>query len=329
MKRVLTYLFAAGMMISAASLLFTSCTKEGPQGPPGAAGKDGTDANATCTQCHNFSDDIVARIFQYDASQHATGAVTTRNQSGCAGCHTGQGFREIIITGNPDTEATIQNPVPIGCRTCHMIHDTYTASDWALRTVAPITLRMNGQTLDLAFDGGVSNLCAVCHQPRARTPWPAVGGTEPMVITSGHWGPHYGTQSVILAGMGAFEGINGKIAFPNSPHRNIASCGTCHMADAYSNLSGGHTWWMTDENGRENTAGCEAADCHPDIESFDYDGVQTEVEEKMHHLADLLETAGYIDDTWHIIPGTYAQNDLCAIYNFFLVEYDRSLGVHN
>ena len=150
-----------------------------------------------------------------------------------------------------------------------------------------------------------------------------------MNVTSGHWGPHYGTQSTMLAGMGCFEGVGGKTAFPNSPHRNIASCSTCHSASAVGNMTGGHTLWMENEEEGENLAGCEAADCHPGIEDFNYDGVQEEVEEKMHHLGDLLEAAGFIDEGWHIAPQMFNQDDLCIVWNFFMVEYDRSLGVHN
>jgi len=328
MKRVFTYLTATALFLSAAGVVFLGCTKEGPQGPPGADGKDGQDANATCTQCHTFSDDIVAKIFQYNASQHATGSTAFENGTSCAPCHTSQGFREILQTGEYNTAEVIANAAEINCRTCHKIHETYTAADYALRTVAPITLRINGETLDLPVNGGTSNLCAVCHQPRARSPWPTPGGVDSMNVTSGHWGPHYGTQSTILAGMGAFEGVGGTGAFLNSPHRNLVSCSDCHSASSVGNMAGGHSLWMESEEG-DNIAGCTAADCHPDAEDFDIDGKQTEIMEKFVHLEELLVAAGFLDETFHIIPGKYAQDDLCVIWNWFMVEYDRSMGAHN
>jgi len=329
MKRVLTLLVAAGFIVSVASLVFTSCTKEGPQGPPGA---DGQDANATCTQCHDFTDDIVAKIFQYDASQHATGSTTFESAKNCAPCHTSQGFEEVAQTLADTTTAAIEDAAPINCRTCHVIHTTYTAADWGFRTVAPVTLRIQPHdVLDLPVDGGIGNLCARCHQPRARTPWPTPGGkADSMNITSIHWGPHYGCQSVILAGMGAFEGVvPGTPPFENSPHRNVATCPTCHMASAVGNVMGGHTLWMASEDEGDNVAGCKQTDCHPNATDFDIDGKQTEIEELFQQLEDLLLAAGFLDESLHIKPGKYAQNDLCVIWNWFLVEYDRSMGVHN
>jgi len=330
MKRVLTFAFAAGLVVSVASLVFTGCTKEGPQGPPG---RDGQDANATCTQCHNFADDIVAKIFQYDASQHATGTTTFENAKNCAPCHTSQGFEEVAQTLADTTQFPIEDAAPINCRTCHMIHTTYTNTDWALRTTAPVTLRIvPHEVLDLTVDNQVGNLCARCHQPRARTPWPTPGAkSDSLTVTSSHWGPHYGTQSTILAGMGAFQGmIAGVPPFENSPHRNIATCPTCHMAEAVGDRTGGHTLWMADEEEGDNVSGCTADNCHPNATDFDIDGKQTEIEGLFVELEGLLLNAGFLNaTTLRIIPGKYAQNDLCVIWNWMMVEYDRSMGVHN
>jgi len=172
MKRLITKFFVAGMLISATTIMFTSCTKEGPQGPAGPAGKDGTngqDANATCRQCHSFSDTIVAKIFQYDASQHATGSTTFENRNTCAPCHTSQGFQEVVATGADTTLVAVNDAAPINCRTCHNIHATYTSADWALKTTAPYKLKIDPTiTMDFTADGGSANLCGRCHQPRKR-----------------------------------------------------------------------------------------------------------------------------------------------------------------
>ena len=328
MKRVLTYLAAAGMMIVVAGLMF-SCTKEGPQGPPGAAGADGTDgkdANATCTQCHNFSEEIVARIIQYNASGHGTGMTFERNGKTCAPCHTSQGFKEVLASGADTTTASIQNPVGTGCRTCHMIHDTYTSTDWDLRTTAPIKLVINGETVDL---GGSSNLCGKCHQSRKPNPYPELGKAD-VTITSGYWGPHYGSMAPLFASTGAME-IPGTMPYNvTSQHKDIP-CFTCHGGQAYGAQAGGHTFYMSyayHGSDRANTAVCK--DCHPDIGSdFDYRGVQSDIKEILTLLEDQLIADSLIDETFHVIPGTYPVETAGIIMNYLLIHYDHSLGIHN
>ncbi|NQV01487.1 MAG: hypothetical protein HQ542_02495 [Bacteroidia bacterium] len=329
MKRVLTYLFAAGMMISAASLMFTSCTKEGPQGPAGAAGQDGTDgqdANATCTQCHNFSDEIVAKIVQYDASGHGTGMSFERNGVDCAACHTSQGFREVIVTGADTTTAVIQNPVGTGCRTCHMIHDTYTATDWGLRTTDPIKLVINGETVDL---GGSSNLCGKCHQSRKPSPYPELGKAD-VTITSSYWGPHYGSMAPLMASTGAME-IPGSESYDVvSAHKNVP-CYTCHGGEAYGSQAGGHSFYMSyayHGSSRANVAVCKG--CHSSIGSnFDLYGRQTIIEELLHQLENQLLADSLIDETLHVVPGTYPAETAGIVMNYLLIHYDHSLGIHN
>jgi hypothetical protein len=68
--------------------------------------------------------------------------------------------------------------------------------------------------------------------------------------------------------------------------------------------------------------------CHSDIESFDYHGVQTEVEEMLEELADLLETKGLLEDG-HPVPGTYPEEQAGALWNYITVIEDGSLGVHD
>lgn len=333
MKRVLTYLFAAGMMISAASLMFTSCTKEGPQGPAGADGKDGTDANATCTQCHNFSELIVAKIFQYEASQHATGSTTFENRTTCAPCHTSQGFQETYPTGASATAEAIQNAVRINCRTCHNIHDTYTAEDWTLRTTSAFTNRL-GLEQDMTTEGGnaTGNLCARCHQSRAVTP--AI--TDPtddvttLIPTSKRYGPHYGPQSLMLEGMGGFEIIAGA-TLPNSYHTGRATCLDCHGAAAVGNMTGGHTYWLDNEEEGENLSGCNTEACHNgNVDALDYEGKQTIIADKEAQLLALMQAEGIMDADGYVIPNVpYTQKVLAIVYNWKMVHGDRSEGIHN
>ena len=336
MKRVLTYLAAAGMMIVVAGLMF-SCTKEGPQGPAGAAGADGTDgkdANATCTQCHNFSDAVVAKILQYDNSMHGAGFTFERNGTSCANCHTSQGFREWIETGG--VAAAIADPAPVGCRTCHMIHETYTAADWGLRATTAFT-NNDGKDCDMTTTGGIvtANLCARCHQTRAANPaiTDPTSTTDSVTATSYRYGPHHGPQSNMLAGIGGFDITGGK--YGNSPHTKTTTCYGCHGAEAYGKQAGGHTFKMgyVYHGALEpNVAGCNVEGCHTDLETFDYDGKQTMIKEKLEHLKMALEAVGVMDTIDHpgyLVTGTYCQKTLAVFYNFKYIEEDRSMGVHN
>ncbi len=340
MKRVLTYLFAAGMMISAASLMFTSCTKEGPQGPAGANGADGTngqDANATCTQCHNFSELIVAKILQYDNSFHGTGLDFERNAANCAPCHTSQGFQEVLETGLEDCADAIQNPAPPGCRTCHMIHDSYTTTDWDLRVTSAFTNRL-GQPQDMAveYEGALypsGNLCARCHQARVASPpvTNPTSTTDSIVIASSNsrWGPHHGPQGLILAGLGGFE-TGAK--FTNSWHTGKTACVFCHGAEAFGAQAGGHTLNMTyDSHGTEtdNVKGCNMTNCHVGLTTFDYGGKQTIIEGKTATLLAQLQAANVLNASALMVPGTYCEKMMATVWNFNMVEADRSMGVHN
>jgi hypothetical protein len=350
MKRITTVLAAIGVMISMTALMLTSCTKEGPQGPAGANGTNGTngtngsngnDANATCTLCHNFNDSIVTKIFQYDASQHATGSTVfeaTRNS--CAPCHSSQGFDDVIASNADTSNQAYYDAAPINCRTCHKIHDSYTPTDWSLKITTAFAPRFDKtKTMNLAVDGGSSNLCARCHQARAASPalTNPTSNTDSIKITSNRWGPHHGPQSLILAGMGAYE-INGT-AFNSSTHKDVASCSTCHQADAQGDLVGGHTLWMTNDETGDNighaasatipASGCKK--CHPSITNFDYNGVQTEIEGLYQTLKVKLAEAQMLDTTTMLlkVPKKYSQKALGVYWNFCLIDADRSWGVHN
>lgn len=306
----------------------SSCTKEGPQGP---AGKDGQDANATCGQCHNFTDSIVTKIFQYNGSQHATGSTAFEGtRADCAPCHASQGFTEAILNDKDTVAAGFNEPAPINCRTCHKIHETYTNDDWALRITSGFTTRI-GVQMDLAANGGNGNLCARCHQARKASPWITDPNSAEIVnVTSTRWGPHHGPQSEVLAGNGCF--VIGSAIYENSPHKDIASCVTCHGATpAMGNLTGGHTLRLANEEEGDNLSGCKTTGCHPSATSFDIDDSQTEIEGLLNTLKVQLATADLLDTNTMLLPqkGNYKMSDLAVFWNFQMIEADRSMGVHN
>ncbi len=325
MKKFTTSFLSAGLFIASLGFIFFSCTKEGPQGP---AGTNGTNASLTCEECHNFSDTIVAKIFQYNASKHATGSTLNEaTNATCAPCHCSQGFAEVNSTGSFSTAAGITDAAPINCRTCHQIHKTYTNADWSLATTAQYYWRFDStQKVHFTANDGTANLCGRCHQARVASPTlnKPSSNTDSITITSNRWGPHHGPQSNILAAKGAYNDAG----FGTSPHKDTIGCMGCHGKNAQGNYVGGHTLIMTSTTTGDNVAVCKP--CHPDATSFNINGDQTTINGLYQQLKIKLATFNMLDtNTMLIIPKKYAQADLAVLWNFLLVDADRSMGVHN
>jgi hypothetical protein len=301
---------------------------QGDTGPQGPAGEDG---NGTCGECHNDDVVVFAKEQQTLSSHHLTGGNYERNTADCARCHTHQGFVEQMATGS--VAATIVDPAPINCRTCHMIHMTYTDADWELATTDPVEMLYGGATANVANN---SNLCVNCHQMREVSPDPTAGGD--VNITSSRWGGHHGPQGNSIWGAGGYE-VAGSMNYPNPgthPHATSAGCTTCHMAQAGGRTGGGHTFNMTYESHGsvlDNVTGCVT--CHSSIEDFDYNGVQTEIEELLTELGQILIDKGWLNESsglWNASSGTpivVTADEAGAMLNWVTIEEDRSLGVHN
>jgi hypothetical protein len=313
-----------------ASLIFVaSCTKEGPQGPPGQDGEDGingTDGTAVCGVCHDNSETVEIKIGQWGNSFHATSGLQFENATGCAPCHTSQGFKEVCVTDTTVTTAAIQNPGNINCYTCHGIHDTYTSADWALRGQEPRAFWLSKETVDL----GEANLCIRCHQPRTSYQVPDVTNPEgSYTVTSTRFGPHHGPQGTTLNGISFYKVGEG---YTNSPHANIENaCVNCHMADAVGYASGGHTFVVLSEEEGLNTNGCKA--CHDPATVGDMvDNLQAEVLQKLDSLGVLLQAAGIYNPagtSGTAVKGTYTNKVAGAYWNWISIEEDKSEGVHN
>ncbi len=321
MKKNLGLCGVIGLVVMLAVLVAGCTGPAGPTGPAGSAGPAGPTASVECADCHNETTLVKARQVQYEASLHGSGFTFERNEADCAICHTSEGFTERIATGSVEISGDIENPSPVNCRTCHNIHDTFTEADWALRTDAPVTLELTGDTIDL----GKGNLCTSCHQPRWAYEIPQVGGGD-VEITSTRFGPHHGPQSTILVGVGGYGEFAG-----TSVHASVPDgCTTCHMANAYGKQAGGHTMKMVYEyhgNDVENVAGCES--CHSGIESFDRNGLQTEVQTLIDELKGLLVAEGLITESGSGVTGTFTSAQAGALWNYKTVTEDRSVGVHN
>ncbi len=324
MKKInIMFLLSSVLLVTGlVALTLSGCTKEGPEGPPGE------DANATCGQCHDVSDEIHAIQVQYGASTHAMGSTFERNGSDCAVCHTSQGFGEFIETGSMTTANDIDHPTNVNCRTCHKIHTSYTAADYDLTYDAAITAVIDGATIDM----GDGNLCAACHQARLPSPLPEMGGGD-VTVTSPYWGVHHGPQSNLMYGSGGYE-FTGSASYPTPgahAHYEIEDgCITCHMASPYGAQAGGHTWnasYLYHGQTHDLIAGCTS--CHSTLESFDYNGAQTDIQALIDDVGAELLTLGLIDEDNHIVPGTHTADDAGAVLNYLYILEDRSLGIHN
>jgi len=267
----------------------------------------------SCAGCHDESNLITAKQTQWAASAHGSGTAYVRGtRSSCAACHSGYAFVEALAMGLAPDELDEGDPEPTrqDCRACHLIHQTYTMEDFALRTEQPVAFyAIDGVT----YDGGEGNLCVNCHQPRRAIPDP-VGGVISGI--NSHWGPHHGPQSAMLLGVGG-AGVAG------SPHGHYGgvenTCVHCHMGEGRT-----HTFEPELET-------CQK--CHAGATDFDYEMVQTDTAALADSLGAMLLTAALIDENTadgHPTVTSAPEDQAIALWNWLYVSHeDRSLGVHN
>lgn len=281
-----------------------------------------TSEPASCFNCHSDDDTaLIAAHDQWEHSLHGSSLNTNRSTTPCNQCHTSEGFKEYLDSGT--LPANVENPTAIHCFTCHAPH---TNGDFSLRIETAQTLK-NGVMYDL----GAANICASCHQGRENVETYVEGGI--VNITNSRWGPHHSVQADMLIGTNGYEyaGYN----YSQTNHRGVTDdgCVDCHMKYTRNSKVGGHTWNMrwTDEEGEIlNTAACYT-DCHaaPSPATFDYNGVQTEITMLADSLHTLLVARGYILANGNRVSGTRTSDEAGAIWNWLMIEEDRSWGVHN
>jgi len=288
--------------------MLTSC--EGPQGIQGEAGKDGTngidgvDANETCKECHNPTV-VEPKATQFEFSKHSYGeaAFEEAGNTGCTPCHTSDAFKYVCKNNVPSTfvlntttgkysnsYATTSSEAlgEFTCFTCHAsLHTSYTGDDFKpFTTTAAVSMTMwagaSAKDINLTQDGGSSNLCIKCHQPRPLTTssstsdgnvvdyaglvatptavyydntQPATAPTSNKVIPSYRTHVHYGTVGAVYAGKGGVE-FTGSKTYANSTHTTGASCADCHMSTV-TGRAGGHTF-----TAKGNFTSCNMTGCH-------------------------------------------------------------------
>jgi hypothetical protein len=308
----LSHLFFVSLLIPL--LAMVGCTGDtGPAGPEGPQGPLPDASQLSCADCHDSSNLITGKETEWEESVHATGESYVRGtSSSCAGCHSGNAFALRVDAGlSPDEVASGDtDPTRQDCRACHKIHTTYTMDDFEVRGSDAVALyAVPGAT----FDGGLGNLCVNCHQPRRVFPEPENG-----MITgiSSHWGPHHGPQSAMLLGVAGA----GNVANTPSPHLGVPNtCVQCHMG---ANLN--HTFDVDTDN-------CQI--CHPDLDSFDYHNVQTDVQALLDQLGGMLVDAGLLtsnDADGHPAVSEAPVDGATALWNWLYIAHeDKSIGVHN
>lgn len=290
-------------------------------------------SSGDCGQCHE-APPYHTKNLQWNQSRHAiaTRYPTGENRSACVGCHSGIGFID-RIDGVPEAERRTQYEA-IVCAACHDPHDA--TNPHQLRKVDGVTL-MNGVQVT---GGGNGRVCMNCHISRNN-------GPEYAEEYHGHFGPHHGPQTDMLAGTNAIE-YNRNI--PSSGHLFAVpdTCATCHMQELASdnpakNMAGEHTYKPVWDAGTPDDPSDDVdqvgvcQNCHGNIESFDFarqdfdgdgvlEGVQTEVQGLMDMVALQLPPMG---EPTVEVTDAYTPEQLKAAYNYLFVEEDGSHGIHN
>ena len=351
-------LFRFLSLLTVAGFILASC--EGPMGPAGA------DANESCKECHNPAV-VDQKVVEFAFSKHEYGeaAFEEAGNAGCSPCHESEAFKYVCKNNTPSTFTLVSGKYvndysattsiaygKLSCFTCHSsLHTTYTGEDFKpVTTTAAVSMTMwkGAKSIDLTQDGGISNLCVKCHQPRPLTTSTSlsdgnvidynslatnpttifydnsVGNAVPnKVLPSYRMHVHYGTVGAIFAGVGGVQ-FTGTQTYTNSAHASAASCQDCHMAPI-TGRAGGHTFVA-----KGNFNGCNVTGCHTGIDSKNttfWVNTRKEVTDLLNALAVKINAVGGTTAILH--SETDAETNLWAgltsgNYDGYLNVYDPS-----
>ncbi|MGE5314252.1 MAG: FlgD immunoglobulin-like domain containing protein [Acidobacteriota bacterium] len=258
-----------------------------------------TQSSKVCDPCH-FSSDRHAIGYQWQASAHAKSTyegaqLQYTDRFSCARCHTSQGYVNEVIGGNPQPTATISggivynNPMPVGCPTCH---DPHTNNH-------PSEVDATGAfTFPQLRAASIGDVCVGCHNTRISSRGGLHSSHQGSMLIGAN-APHatlavmeaYRKNSSLMetnvGNWGGWE-LPG-YTYENSAHSAIEErCVTCHMAKSPSYIAneaanftkgdsmltklGGHTFMVayTDPAGKTtlNPTGC--AECHGEGTSIEF-----------------------------------------------------------
>jgi hypothetical protein len=335
----------------------SGCHHDGPDHPPAtypSTRHAQVEGGAGCQDCHGLGSE---HISEHPAAEKMS---TTYWSGTCGQCH--EEFAELQKTNHTD-------PLPFGhyeptegrltvCYPCHYTPGYIGAVDSEMDFHS---FKYPPGVLDEIPKDTPNVSCSVCHDPHS------AGEDNPYGLRTGSAGTacdtcHYEKwQNAILEGAAGTFGNGyhypGKDYEVINGHRTDDKCVLCHMDTGTAAMDesgilklGGHTFRMRDF-GPDNTpytgddllniAVCK--NCHPGLTDFDWNDVQTDVQDLLDELRDLLMeinhdflpankpgncarchkggTVPFLDD-----PGLVLEN---AYTNYKLIANDRSRGIHN
>jgi cytochrome c1 len=302
-----------------------------------------------CAQCHD-EPWRHNKVSEYENSLHAEalwsssfaqGAASQNNNlQNCIRCHDANGF--VNFTKGLTTNTTgmkSANHEPITCSACHDPHGN--SNDYSLRSI-PVSSDTLGNGYAYNALGGNGKLCMACHKARRDN----VSYVQTNV-TSSHWGPHHSVQGDNILGQNAatFDGT----PFLSGSHIYAVqdACVGCHMyatADTGTvnrDKVGGHSFALHNEDsGYDHTAACTG--CHGPKTSWedfiatgDYDqnglveSISKEIAGLIRILVETLPPVGEATISWEMIRDANDVKLRKAYWNYQLIAYDGSKGMHN
>jgi hypothetical protein len=307
-----------------------------------------SEAAGVCAQCHD-EPWRHNKYSEYENSLHsealwsssfAQGSSSQNNSLGnCIRCHDAKGYVNFTKGQTTNTTGMIEaDHESITCAACHDPHGNENVASLRFTPAGSDTLGNGYQYTE----GGVGQVCMNCHKARRNNV--AYTSTPP---NSSHWGPHHSVQADVLLGQNAaaFDAT----PFLSSPHKYAIqdACVTCHMAATTDTGTvtrdkvGGHSFTLhNEENDYYHSKAC--VNCHGQKENWDeflakgdFDGNGT-VESIPAEIAGLekalriqLPPVGVDSISWEMIRDANDPNLTKAYFNYQLIAYDGSKGMHN
>ena len=300
-----------------------------------------------CAQCHDepwrhnkyseFENSMHSEVIW--SNSFAQGSSSQNNSLGnCIRCHDGQAFVNFTKGQTTNTTGMKQHQLKnITCAACHDPHGNN--NEFSLRET-PAGSDTLGNGMHYTTIGGSGQICFNCHKARRDN----VAYMNNNVTAT--WGPHHSVQTDVLLGQNAASFgssfISGyhKIALVNA-------CADCHMVATTDTGTvtrdkvGGHSFSLhNEETNYDHTAACDP--CHGSRESFesfeatfdyDDDGTTESIREEIKGLERLLRIylppVGIDSISWQMIQANNNPIEKKAYWNYQLIAYDGSGGMHN
>jgi hypothetical protein len=306
--------------------------------------------DGACAQCHD-EPWRYNKVAQHENSLHAEAVwsssfisasqktASDNSLNNCIRCHDAVGYVNFTKGQTTDlTNFTAEDHVGVSCAACH---DPHGNGETASLRIAPSVADTLGNGFAYTV-GGTGKTCMNCHKARRDNVTYVPAGT-----VNSTWGPHHSVQTDVLLGQNAAS-FNGS-AFMSGSHQFAIenACVDCHMyatvdtGNVNRDKVGGHSFSLHNEaTGYDHTAAC--ASCHGTKASFeefeasaDYDrdgtieGVQNEIEGLLTILRTQLPPTGVDSVSYALIQSSGDLNMRKAYWNYMLIEYDGSRGMHN